>query len=102
MPKSAFNCKSGKDRTGMLDAEVKHLATTVALGGRVPVPDHEPDSREMGNRLDMALNSGNHEMQQLNTGYMGYKLKGVDSVYDAMGGKKVKKPVMGQSSKTSE
>ena len=72
-----FNCKSGKDRTGQLDAEVKFLATVAdETQGQLP-----PVDRDMANwrsvRSDFTLNTGNLEMQQMNTGLPGYKLKGV-------------------------
>ena len=72
-----FNCKSGKDRTGQLDAEVKFLATAAdESGGRVPALD---ESMEVWRpvRNDFVFNTGNLEMQRLNTGLPGYKLKGV-------------------------
>ena len=34
-----WNCKSGKDRTGMLDVEAKFLAARIELTGKVPEPD---------------------------------------------------------------
>lgn len=72
-----YNCKSGKDRTGQLDAEVKYLASVGNITGRIPRPDaeHTLESRRM--RTDFALNTGNHEMQQMTVGLRGYKLKGV-------------------------
>lgn len=76
----AFNCKSGKDRTGQLDAEAKLLATQIDQDGDVAEPDHQLSEVEKRNRWTMALNSGNHEMQQYNTGHMGYKLEGVDAL----------------------
>jgi hypothetical protein len=33
----------------------------------------------------MALNAGNHEMQQLNTGNMGFKLMGVSALDESCG-----------------
>ena len=72
-----FNCKSGKDRTGQLDAEVKFLAAAAdESGGRVPPPDESMETwRPVRN--DFVFNTGNLEMQRLNTGLPGYKLKGV-------------------------
>lgn len=72
-----FNCKSGKDRTGQLDAEVKFLATAAdENGGRVPPSDESMETwRPVRN--DFVFNTGNLEMQRLNTGLPGYKLKGV-------------------------
>ena len=72
-----FNCKSGKDRTGQLDAEVKFLATAADQnGGTVPAPDESMEAWR-GVRSDFVFNTGNLEMQRLNTGMPGYKLKGV-------------------------
>ena len=72
-----FNCRSGKDRTGQLDAEVKFLATAADQnGGRVPPPDDSMQAWR-GVRNDFVFNTGNLEMQRLNTGLPGYKLKGV-------------------------
>ena len=72
-----FNCKSGKDRTGQLDAEVKFLAAAAdENGGRVPPPDESMETwRPVRN--DFVFNTGNLEMQRLNTGLPGYKLKDV-------------------------
>ncbi|MCY4564668.1 MAG: hypothetical protein OXE40_09335, partial [Gammaproteobacteria bacterium] len=72
-----FNCKSGKDRTGQLDAEVKFLATVVdEKRGELPPVDQDME-RWRSARCDFTLNTGNLEMQQMNTGLPGYKLKGV-------------------------
>jgi hypothetical protein len=77
----AFNCKSGKDRTGQLDVEAKILATQIeAQSGTVPQPNAKLDEKQKTNRMEMALNSGSLEMQQLNTGHMGFKLTGVTSL----------------------
>ena len=72
-----FNCKSGKDRTGQLDAEVKFLAAAAdESGGRVPAPDESMEAwRPVRN--EFVFNTGNLEMQRMNTGLPGYKLKGV-------------------------
>ena len=72
-----FNCKSGKDRTGQLDAEVKFLAAAAdESGGSVPAPDQSMEAwRPVRN--DFVFNTGNLEMQRLNTGLPGYKLKDV-------------------------
>ena len=73
----AFNCKSGKDRTGQLDAEVKFLAAVAdENGGTVPAPDQSMEAwRPVRN--EFVFNTGNLEMQRLNAGLPGYKLKGV-------------------------
>ena len=80
-----FNCKSGKDRTGQLDAEVKFLATAADQnGGRVPPPGESMEAWR-GVRSDFVFNTGNLEMQRLNTGLPGYKLKGVPGLANAIG-----------------
>ncbi len=72
-----FNCKSGKDRTGQLDAEVKFLATVAdEQQGQLPPADQDME-RWRSARSDFTLNTGNLEIQQMNTGLPGYKLKGV-------------------------
>ncbi|MFO1349202.1 MAG: inositol phosphate phosphatase SopB [Gammaproteobacteria bacterium] len=85
-----WNCKSGKDRTGELDVEAKFLATQIQLEGEVPAPGHEHTPEQKSQFMQMALNSGNHEMQRLNVGVMGFKLEGMQGVIGAqMGGSDV-------------
>jgi phosphatidylinositol-4,5-bisphosphate 4-phosphatase len=68
-----FNCKSGKDRTSMMDVECKLLSTQLALDGELPPRDPDHDERDRANRGDVAMNSGNFEVQQMNASHMGYK-----------------------------
>ena len=79
-----YNCKSGKDRTGQLDAEVKYLASVGNVTGQIPRPEtaHTDESRRM--RSNFALNTGNHEVQQMTAGLRGYKLKGVPGLKKMM------------------
>ena len=70
---TAFNCKSGKDRTGQLDAEIKQLAATADIEGRVPEPNQKPTEESRKAKIQFALNTGNLEMQAYNTGLPGYK-----------------------------
>ncbi len=82
----AWNCKSGKDRTGELDAEAKFLMARIADTGRVPTPD-EPLNEELTSMFaSFALNGGNHEIQRINTGSAGFKLEGVSSITRRLGG----------------
>ncbi|WP_413737248.1 inositol phosphate phosphatase SopB [Sodalis sp. RH21] len=67
-----WNCKSGKDRTGMMDAEIKREAAAHFLQGRtgdIGLLDKQ------GQALMQAvmLNSGNLAIQQYNTGVPGNK-----------------------------
>lgn len=83
--KIAFNCKSGKDRSGELDAQIKHFKLQMAMTGRVPHYEREPDAEEIRQFHEVLTNSGNFEMQHLNTGYGGYKLHGVTQLYRQFG-----------------
>lgn len=85
--KVAFNCKSGKDRTGMLDAQIKHMKIQIALTGEVPRPDRVRTRAEKDELYKVVINSGNLDMQRLNTGFAGYKLKHMDSLYKEFGAK---------------
>jgi hypothetical protein len=98
----AFNCKSGKDRTGQLDVEVKVLATQIATtNGVVPKPDHELDEKEKRNRTEQALKGPNHDMQGLNTGgHKGFKLLGVPALDASYGSKETVATYRGTSDRT--
>ncbi len=69
----AFNCKSGKDRTGQLDAELKYL-TALSDADQLPAPGAPVTSELRQMRSDFTLHSGNLEMQRMNTGLPGFKL----------------------------
>jgi len=96
-----FNCKSGKDRTGMLDVQSKiflnQLQETIETGGDIDLSlnyfsrmDEAFSAREAGTpgvddawltqqqgvNRDMMNNSGNREVQEENTSGWGYKLEG--------------------------
>jgi phosphatidylinositol-4,5-bisphosphate 4-phosphatase len=72
-----FNCRSGKDRTGFLDAEVKFLAYQLSrrLQG---LPVSAPGARVLADEAaawkEILLQGGNIEIQVLNTGYPGSKV----------------------------
>ncbi|MBR5997553.1 MAG: hypothetical protein IK027_00405 [Deltaproteobacteria bacterium] len=74
-----FNCKSGKDRTGQMDVEIKRLVTRMSIDpqGNVPPPEYAHNEEEQRIDDQIAINSGNHEMQMYNTGLAGFKTKGV-------------------------
>jgi phosphatidylinositol-4,5-bisphosphate 4-phosphatase len=76
-----YNCKSGKDRTGMADVETKFLAYQMEdrakKGDRQLVP-HYTDSLSKEDKKTlktMVFESGNLEVQKYNTGFAGYKVK---------------------------
>ncbi len=83
--KIAFNCKSGKDRTGELDAEVKHLRLQMELTGHVPHYERDRTPVERDHFHEVLTHSGNFEMQRLNTGYAGFKLHGVGELFTEFG-----------------
>ncbi len=69
-----FNCKSGKDRSGQLDAEVKYLAAYADRNGGALPPVGGDMNASRTARSAFTLHTGNLEMQRLNTGLPGYKL----------------------------
>jgi phosphatidylinositol-4,5-bisphosphate 4-phosphatase len=81
-----FNCKSGKDRTGLMDAESKYLAYQMEQksdkymkgdrrGPKNFVPQHTLQTpQEQEDFQKMVFESGSLEMQQYNTGGQGYKI----------------------------
>lgn len=90
---SLSNCKSGKDRTGMLDAEVKFLAVRCKKYGAVPkvgAPLSDDDTELFQSLL---LNSGSLEIQEYNTGLQGFKTSGVKSIEQRIGDKQLLREV---------
>lgn len=81
-----WNCKSGKDRTGELDVECKFLATLIDRGLDIPEPGAELTTDQKRLFRTIALEGGNHEMQEYNTGIGGFKTGGVDSIPERLGG----------------
>jgi len=80
---TVFNCKSGKDRTGQLDAEVKFLAFQIRTSnGKVPKPDRKRTNLE---KVQFAtfifFDESRRKMQEFNTGYGGSKLVGQPALY---------------------
>ena len=81
-----WNCKSGKDRTGEMDVECKFLATLVDRGLDIPEPGAPLTGEQKALFRTIALEGGNHEMQEYNTGIAGYKTSNVDSIPERLGG----------------
>ena len=72
----SFNCKSGKDRTGILAAEVNDLITSMeANAGEVPDPYKKLDTEERLNLINALEASNSEKIAQYNTGYKGLKIK---------------------------
>ncbi|MBQ6143690.1 MAG: tyrosine-protein phosphatase [Clostridia bacterium] len=72
----SFNCKSGKDRTGILAAEVNNLITSMeANAGEVPDPYKKLDTEERLNLINALEASNSEKITQYNTGYKGIKIR---------------------------
>ncbi|MCW2479720.1 inositol phosphate phosphatase SopB [Candidatus Symbiopectobacterium sp. NZEC135] len=77
-----WNCKSGKDRTGMLDAEIKretvkmhqHDTGVMKQTVNVSLPGSSLDNAEQQLLQTILLHGGNKEVQQYNTGAPGNKV----------------------------
>lgn len=69
-----WNCKSGKDRTGMLDAEIKREAISLHQGKALTPPGKSLDLEAQEIFQKTLLNSGNLEIQQQNTHGAGSKV----------------------------
>lgn len=93
----AWNCKSGKDRTGELDVETKFLMTLIDRRLPIPAPGARLDDEQRKIFQTIALQGGNHEVQEYNTGIGGFKTKGVDSIAERLGGEQVYKEHAGGS-----
>jgi len=69
-----YNCKSGKDRTGMLDSELKREAVQLHSGGSLSTPAAKLTSEQQGMFRKVLANSGNLGIQKVNTGAPGNKV----------------------------
>ncbi|EBQ3144490.1 inositol phosphatase, partial [Salmonella enterica] len=70
----AWNCKSGKDRTGMMDSEIKREIISLHQTHMLNAPGSLPDSGGQKIFQKVLLNSGNLEIQKQNTGGAGNKV----------------------------
>ncbi|EDJ2843290.1 type III secretion system effector inositol phosphate phosphatase [Salmonella enterica] len=70
----AWNCKSGKDRTGMMDSEIKREIICLHQTHTLNAPGSLPDRSGQEIFQKVLLNSGNLEIQKQNTGGAGNKV----------------------------
>lgn len=71
----AFNCKSGKDRTGQLDVEIKDFYTSLNVNeGQVRDLNHRRSDAENLNLKTLFEQGGGREIQKYNTGIPGSKV----------------------------
>jgi phosphatidylinositol-4,5-bisphosphate 4-phosphatase len=76
-----YNCKSGKDRTGMLDSELKREAVQLHESKSLSELGAKPDARQQKMFSKVLRYSGNLEIQEKNTGGPGNKvLKGLSLI----------------------
>lgn len=69
----AWNCKSGKDRTGWMDVELKSLRIMIDQNNKVPSPGL-PDEAGKAIITTVSQNDGNYKVQEANTGVRGNKI----------------------------
>ena len=93
---TCYNCKSGKDRTGQLDAEAKMIAHRLTIGE----PPNLGEKFDHVRRTNFALKTGNLELQKYNTGLEGYKLD-VPALSDQLASPLARKMFSGDSSSVS-
>ncbi len=92
------NCKSGKDRTGMLDAEIKFLLARIdPATGAVPEPGPIQTQEDRKLFHTILQESGNLEVQEQNVGVRGYKTEGVKSIDERVGDAGVRSEIRGLS-----
>lgn len=69
-----WNCKSGKDRTGMLDAELKREVVAMHQKGGLSAPGSKLTQGDQRLLQQTLLHGGNMEVQAYNTGAPGNKV----------------------------
>lgn len=78
--KGAFNCMSGKDRTGFMDAVAKTFALIIETGNSYPSHQALMENQELRGQFTtilktMLLESGNLDITEINTDARGLKIK---------------------------
>jgi phosphatidylinositol-4,5-bisphosphate 4-phosphatase len=71
----AFNCKSGKDRTGELDVQVKQLYAYNHHEGKWPTPNEKEDELQAQNHVKLVREGGSFQIQKDNTSLPGSKVE---------------------------
>ncbi len=72
---AAFNCKSGKDRTGELDVQVKQLYARLHNEGAWPTPNEKEDPVDAQNHVALVREGGSFQIQKDNTSLPGSKVE---------------------------
>jgi hypothetical protein len=71
----AFICKSGKDRTGELDVQVKQLCARFHQEGAWPAPNQKDDPIDAQNHVRLVRECGSFQIQKDNTSMPGSKVE---------------------------
>jgi hypothetical protein len=71
----AFNCKSGKDRTGELDVQVKQLYARQRQDGVWPQPNDTANLVDQQNHVTLVREGGSFQLQKDNTSLPGSKVE---------------------------
>jgi phosphatidylinositol-4,5-bisphosphate 4-phosphatase len=105
----AFNCMSGKDRTGVMDAVARTFAVMRQLNGKFPIhaeltyaeltynEEIKKQFREIFSQ--MLQEYGGLEVTEINTGAMGFKVGGEANLYGLE--KEIFKAIQGLSKTTN-
>lgn len=77
--KCAFNCMSGKDRTGMMDGVAKAFAVMGSMNGKIPTHDELKNNEEVRAQfrsilVPILLEMGGIDITEINTSATGYKV----------------------------
>ena len=94
---SMYNCKSGKDRTGMQDAETKFLAMHFDEYESIPEPGKKLTPEQKKLFAQAVLHTGNLEVQSKNVGARGYKTEHVKSIDERISDPKIRSMMRGLS-----
>ena len=70
----SFNCKSGKDRTGVVAAEINNLALDIEANGEIPEPYEELNFKQKLQLMQVYDASKANSIAQANTGFDGLKV----------------------------
>lgn len=70
----SFNCKSGKDRTGVVAAEINNLALDIEANGEIPEPYKELNFKQKLQLMQVYDASKANSIAQANTGFDGLKV----------------------------
>lgn len=82
---ACWNCKSGKDRTGMLDAEIKHEVINHHQGYSLSAVAAKRSASENKLFSEVLKHGGNLEVQEKNTGVAGNKvIKALPAILKSM------------------